>query len=282
MCKECSQHGDKHRWYLEQKNYILDELVNAKDLENRLDFLDRFQGDRKKFYMDVLEESVLDVLFKGTSNSKDFSIEKLKDEIKGNFFKKFEYYHGSQVIPLEDALKVIELPERIYLLNCVCKQIYDGEDRASCLCFNTLGDIMYQYPDYHVNKFESNIISKEEAKELTIREDKEGGIHSLYYYIRPYVGALCSCKLPFCPNLKNYVWQKKDGSMNKSDYKASIKKTICNDCRKMGCIERCNFGALEKDAEGQLVFDDSKCFGCGQCRNGCSFNAIELVDRGEK
>jgi NAD-dependent dihydropyrimidine dehydrogenase PreA subunit len=265
---------------LEEKNYILEKLVNDQDqLKAHLEFLDRFQGNRKVFYMDVLQETIVDTLIKNKSPNLDiFKLNALVDKVKGAFLKKFEYYHGSKVMPLDDALKVIDIPERIYLLNCVCKQIYDGEERASCLCFNALGDIMHQYPDYHVKKFESNLIGKEEAKELLRKEDSKGSIHCIYYYIMPYIGALCNCSLPFCPNLKNYIWGNIESSLEKSGYIVSIDSSKCVNCREKKCVNSCNFGAI-KIENGTLTIEPEKCFGCGLCRNGCNDDAIILNNR---
>lgn len=53
----------------------------------------------------------------------------------------------------------------------------------------------------------------------------------------------------------------------------------CKDgCLKLGsCIKVCNYGALSKDENGDIVVDKEKCTGCGACTRVCPKKTIRLV-----
>ncbi|MFC2056042.1 4Fe-4S dicluster domain-containing protein [Chloroflexota bacterium] len=48
-------------------------------------------------------------------------------------------------------------------------------------------------------------------------------------------------------------------------------KLQCMHCEHPACVEACPVGALQKTAEGSVVYDDSKCFGCRYCMVACPF-----------
>jgi formate dehydrogenase iron-sulfur subunit len=43
-------------------------------------------------------------------------------------------------------------------------------------------------------------------------------------------------------------------------------------CVHPACVSACTVGALRKTAEGPVVYDSSKCFGCRYCQYACPFN----------
>ena len=50
----------------------------------------------------------------------------------------------------------------------------------------------------------------------------------------------------------------------------------CHNCAVPECIDKCNYGTINKDeTTGEIVISDN-CFGCGACSSGCSFNAIQM------
>jgi len=48
-------------------------------------------------------------------------------------------------------------------------------------------------------------------------------------------------------------------------------KLQCMHCEYPACVAACPVGALEKTADGPVVYDDSKCFGCRYCMVACPF-----------
>jgi Fe-S-cluster-containing dehydrogenase component len=49
---------------------------------------------------------------------------------------------------------------------------------------------------------------------------------------------------------------------------------LCNHCEKPRCLESCPAGAIEKQIDGVVLIDQSKCTGCGQCFWACPYGVI--------
>lgn len=52
----------------------------------------------------------------------------------------------------------------------------------------------------------------------------------------------------------------------------------CRHCEYPLCVAACISGALEKDAEGVVKIDKTKCVGCGSCVMVCPYGAIEVSE----
>jgi formate dehydrogenase iron-sulfur subunit len=48
-------------------------------------------------------------------------------------------------------------------------------------------------------------------------------------------------------------------------------KTQCMHCEHPACVEACIVGALEKQPDGPVTYDDHKCIGCRYCQVACPF-----------
>jgi Fe-S-cluster-containing dehydrogenase component len=48
-------------------------------------------------------------------------------------------------------------------------------------------------------------------------------------------------------------------------------KTQCMHCEKPACVSACIVGALTKNADGSVTWDDDKCIGCRYCMVACQF-----------
>lgn len=48
-------------------------------------------------------------------------------------------------------------------------------------------------------------------------------------------------------------------------------KLQCMHCEHPACVAACPVGALTKTAEGPVIYDDNKCFGCRYCMVACPF-----------
>src|SRR4030067_1657828 len=67
----------------------------------------------------------------------------------------------------------------------------------------------------------------------------------------------------------------------KSQYRlqVSIRKdkphmTVCQNCAKPKCLESCEYEAITKYEDGNVVIDTKKCVGCWACVTACPFGAI--------
>lgn len=49
---------------------------------------------------------------------------------------------------------------------------------------------------------------------------------------------------------------------------------VCQNCAKPKCKEACEYGAITKYEDGNVVIDQEKCVGCWACVDACPFGAI--------
>ncbi len=50
--------------------------------------------------------------------------------------------------------------------------------------------------------------------------------------------------------------------------------TVCQNCAKPKCIESCEYDAITKFEDGNVIISQEKCTGCWACIDACPFKAI--------
>jgi anaerobic carbon-monoxide dehydrogenase iron sulfur subunit len=50
--------------------------------------------------------------------------------------------------------------------------------------------------------------------------------------------------------------------------------TVCQNCAKPKCLESCEYDAITKYEDGNVIIDTEKCVGCWACIEACPFDAI--------
>ena len=259
MCEFCQKHaGDKKKWYFNPKNYSR-EMGEA-----RIAFLEKIARDRyyEKWvingfgFIEQLEGLPL--------------VHKL---IKNLEEKKFKDTEGGQVIPVNDALKVLELCENPALLPCTCRHIV-GEERYCCLNFGLIPELYKKAnPDEYIEE-----VSVNKAKRLLREWDKEGLYHVILWGKAPYVTSVCNCTSAYCLAYKGRSVFGLKNSMLKGEYVARISEEKCTGCK--NCLTRCQFGALLFNVDHKKAFVDIRnCAGCGLCMSDCPNDAIQLIER---
>ena len=186
---------------------------------------------------------------------------------------------GSQVLPLEDADRVLELCSVIGLIGCICRKDVRAIDERSEHEFTCMGMGVgmlkwERWPERY--KGGVKFVNVEEGKEWNHEMDRRGFVHILMLFGAPFIGGFCQCDYPDCGALRNAV----DFGLGplKSHYVAQVDYDICNGCGI--CAERCQFGALKFEVTSRKAnIDQFKCYGCGLCETGCPRKAIKLLDR---
>jgi len=56
---------------------------------------------------------------------------------------------------------------------------------------------------------------------------------------------------------------------------------VCHHCNPAPCMAACPTGALFRDENGYVQWDEDKCIRCGQCVAACPFGAIGLEENGD-
>jgi Pyruvate/2-oxoacid:ferredoxin oxidoreductase delta subunit len=188
---------------------------------------------------------------------------------------------GSQVVPLEDADKVLELCSPIGLEACICRKgirAIDERNEHQYTCMGMgVGMLKWErWPERY--KGGVKFVNIDEAKEWNHEMDNRGFVHILMLFGAPYIGGFCQCDYPDCGALRNGV----DFGIGalKSHYLAKVDYGLCNGCGI--CAQRCQWGALKfETTSGKANIDMFKCFGCGLCHTACPRQAIILQKRAD-
>ena len=268
MCVFCEQYGDPEYgnglWYLNPKNY-------ARNMYKLRDPGEGFQGRAAGPESGIPSHSLKELI-------------QLADE--GNFeeYGKLLKAHlsrgaGSQVVPLEDADKVLELSSPVGLIACICRKHYLAFDERSeheytCMGMG-VGMLKWErWPERY--KGGVKFLNAEEAIEWNHEMDDRGFVHILMLFGAPFIGGFCQCDYPDCGALRSGV----DFGIGtlKSHYLAQVDYEKCNGCGI--CAQRCQWGALKfETTSGNANIDQFKCYGCGLCHTACPREAISLLRR---
>ena len=181
-----------------------------------------------------------------------------------------------QVVPLEEAGKILEIASPIAVFACPCQRALRARPAEKiCLGFGLSLDFIREWPDFF--RGGADYLSTEEAKELLGKFDQKGLIHAVYIYKKPYVGGICNCEYPTCMPLRvslEHGWR----FYKKAEHVAVLDPSRCDGCRK--CVTRCQFGAIKfSPTENIATINPWNCFGCGLCREACEGKAISLAPR---
>jgi len=211
------------------------------------------------------------------------AMEKSKEEferVRTEWYESVKNAGGSsQVVPLGDADKVLELCSPIGLIDCICRKGFRARDERNELEYTCMGMGVgmlkwERWPERY--KGGVKLVNTDEAKEWNHEMDKRGFVHILMLFGAPYIGGFCQCEYPDCEQIRMAV----DFGLllTKGHYVAVVDYDKCNGCGI--CAQRCQFGALKYEVGIQRAnIDQLRCYGCGLCETGCPREAITLVER---
>ena len=272
MCKYCKAHAKKYgKWYLNPEGY-------TEELFYKLSLLDRILGRRPKKVRDADKGS--DAAWYPLGISKQLDLVDLASKpVIGGLVKKIGNYlamktHSGQVVPTEDAYKIVDLSHDHAVYPCMCKRLFKGQDEYKCLNFAPLTDINRKAP----RGWKEKRLSPEEAKEWLQDFSEKGYVHAVFWWCdMPQAICICNCDNKYCYASRPKNWYDITNVYRRAEYVAEVDPDECISCGT--CLERCQFGAISYDRNGRAQIDSKICFGCGQCRVTCEQNAIKLVDR---
>lgn len=265
VCEFCIKHGEGKKWYEVMANYS-GELLNQ---SNRMDYI-------KDFFPTVQRTA------ESTLGKLEWA--KAKIPLAYRFIRKMgtarmKNIHFGQVVPLEDAEKIIDMVQSITRIPCVCRSVTKGSMNARyCLVLGIdPAGIFGDYPDLKISLETLNPL---QAKELLREFDQKGLVHSIWTFKTPFIGAICNCDRD-CLAYRIQVSKDLMDIMFKAEYIAEVNPIMCSGCR--NCQKMCQFGAVEYSASGEkCIINHRKCYGCGLCRNACPKQAIYLSEKTEE
>ena len=272
MCKYCRKHaGGYGKWYLNPNAY-------SEELFYKLSLLDRILGRESKRVREAIKGADSAWFPLPTSKLLDM-LDWTKIPVFGKIVKKYGNYlaiktHCGQVVPIEDALKIVDLSYDHVVYPCMCQRIFKGKDEFKCLNFGPLTEIQRKDP----RAWKEIKFSPEEAKEKLEEFSEKGYIHSVFWwYDLPQSVCICNCDINYCYAARPKLWYDITNTYRKAEYVAEVNSDECISCG--SCIERCQYGAIRFGKNDRATIDPKICFGCGQCRFVCEQNAISLIDR---
>ena len=261
MCEFCITHGEGKKWYEVMEHYSAELLAD----QSRQAYIEHFVPNIRK---------------NGLSNLKKLEWTKQKLPLAYRFVRKMgtanmKKYHFGQVVPLEDAEKIVGMVQSITRIACICRSVTTGRNDARyCLLLGVdPSGLIKDWPELKANL---ETLTQAEAKQVLRDFDKEGLVHSIWTFKTPYIGAICNCDHD-CLAYKIQIGSDLMNVMFKAEYLAQIEQLTCVGCR--NCQKLCQFGAIEYSGlNSKCYINPLKCYGCGVCRVGCKKDAICLLD----
>jgi len=262
LCEFCIKHGEGKKWY-EVMQYYAQEMLAQ---QSRQTYIEQFiPGIRRN----------------AAGNLARLEWAKRKLPLAYRFIRKIGSHrmkklHFGQVVPLEDAEKIVEMVQSVTRIACVCRNVTTGRNDARyCLLLGIdPTGLNHGWPELNATL---ETLTPAEAKRVLRDFDRAGLVHSIWTFKTPYIGAICNCDRD-CLAYRLQVSSDLLNMMFKAEYIACIEPLQCTGCR--NCLKRCQFGAIEYSViDAKCYINPLKCYGCGVCRCGCKQEAISLLAR---
>jgi len=177
---------------------------------------------------------------------------------------------ADRVLTLEEMLKFIdERTEPLYWSFCDCKSLSGDCGLPSHTCINFAPGI-----NSFAARGVSEVITKEEAKEVIIKSDKAGLVHTVSDH------GICNCCDDCCYLFRSQRERESVGFWPMSPHIVAFDESKCIACGK--CTTRCHFNVFTKRGAGrdaQLDVDRKNCIGCALCVQTCPTGALHMADR---
>lgn len=264
MCEFCIKHGEGKKWYEVMKHYSADFAADPR----RVRYI-------QKFVDGMVHHGGETVAKLKWAKHKFPAVYRFIRQI-GTAGMKLNHY--GQIVPLEDAEKIIDLVQSVTRIACICRSVTTGRtDARYCLMLGIdPSGAANVWPEAEASL---ETLTKDEAKQLMRQFDRDGLIHSIWTFKTPFIGAICNCDHD-CMAYRVQIASDLMDLMFKAEYIAQIDHESCLGCR--NCQKLCQFGAVDFSLVHQKCYvNPLKCYGCGICRTGCKKEAIELIDRSE-
>ena len=189
---------------------------------------------------------------------------------------------NNECLDIDNVEKIIQQQDRIAVIPCFCRMSAHKRTKSNdcqvtpypfdiCICF---GDFV----DFFLSQGVARCITQEEALEIVAQCDKNGT--SLEVMNTKNFQTLCSCCSCHCGVMQAYRIFGGKGTHAATNYKAHVDVTKCNSCGT--CVNRCPNLAIQKEKDGQILFNTDMCLGCGVCVTTCKTGARKLYRKPEE
>jgi NAD-dependent dihydropyrimidine dehydrogenase PreA subunit len=273
MCRYCVEYGDGTKWYLNPKNYTSEVLTASPHAEA----VAALGGAGKNTFE-------MNIAAGADGAVPDVNYPDLVNMVLENVLN-----HAGQVVPIEDALKVVDLSFDAYDVpwlkqHCTCRKYFGLEPIEVCLYSSRIAETSGAGRPWETDQ---KRLDRNQVKEHLKQMSKARMVHSLWHGGVAQDGipvlAICSCAYPDCMGIRAREVYGAMNAMRKGEYVARIRSERCAEgcgSQERQCMPWCHFGALRYSATHKHVFVvPQRCFGCGNCRNVCPHGAVEWMNR---
>ncbi len=281
MCDLCMKHGAGGRWYLNAEHYS-DSIADKYNLRDFL--MEQYRNFEQISVRKVHGFSAVGLGYKLRmpliGRIVKYTAERMLHSTRPPTNPLRAEGHIGQVVPLEDAIAILETcaAEPLIEKNCMCRYMSRGIKESCCINFGVMSEIVEKLPRFIPEK-DKFFLTRQQAVERFTAHNKKGYIGTIWFGPFPYINNLCSCANPECAGIRpRFEYGIK--SIYKAEYIVDYFPEKCTGCG--ACAARCQFGAIGIDhADKKAVVDRSKCYGCGVCRHVCKNGALYLMPRDE-
>lgn len=185
-----------------------------------------------------------------------------------------EIHNNSEIEPYEKVSEIIESSQRVAVADCICRKeakMFDkGCDKLmeTCMSFDAAAK-------YYIDNGLGREITREEAKDILLKAEESGLIHTSSNHKGKRV-FICNCCGCCCKPLEIVTKHNHPTFLAKSNYYAAVDTETCEGCD--NCIDRCQVEAIHM-SDDLAVITIEKCIGCGLCVSTCPTESISLVQK---
>jgi NAD-dependent dihydropyrimidine dehydrogenase PreA subunit len=168
--------------------------------------------------------------------------------------------------------KILREARLISIGECGCRKKLHRCDAPLDVCFS-----LNRAAEELLKKGLAKKVSLEEALDALKRAHEAGLVHVTYMFKgeeKPEV--ICSCCSCCCHSLSALVRFGMPNAVVASKFIAALNPETCINCGK--CVTRCQFRARRLE-NGRLLYDKTRCFGCGVCTSTCPTGSTSLISR---
>ncbi|MFH1057250.1 MAG: 4Fe-4S binding protein [Pseudomonadota bacterium] len=176
------------------------------------------------------------------------------------------------VASYDDAAQILAAASQIVVTDCICRKhkqtLGQGCDKImeACFMFGSMGQ-------YYLDRGMGRVVSLDEALQVLATAAEQGLVTQPGTAQNP--AGMCNCCGDCCGVLATLNKHAKPASIVFSNHFASLDPVACTGCET--CLERCQMGAIDIDADGKAIIDLDRCIGCGLCVITCPAEAITLT-----
>ena len=192
-----------------------------------------------------------------------------------------------QVIPHDDAVRLVEQASSLMLFPCACRVAERKCDDPINVCIvmsdGTWGGPVDGEPVLDPARMvgvpRGRPASVDEIVDVLKLSERAGLVHmTMNFEEDPWL--ICNCCRHACVGLKGITELDIPHAVAPSAYWATVDEGLCNGCA--ACAKRCQVDAIRMRDDDIAEVDYERCLGCGVCTFACAPDALRLSLRDDR